>query len=224
MYFRILQDAATGRVSYLLADLEAAEAVLVDPQAQDEPVLCAMLDEHRLQLRSVLLTREDRDAFVPTQAQPMVQGRDRDVSVVRGDRPHDVLLPFGGELVRVLSTPGLTPHGLSFLWRDRLFCGDLLSDGATPGPLIHPQALWDSVTAVLSMPDETLLFSGMALQGRMVSTVLEQRQGNPRFAGVTRDEFLARMVAAASTPPALRDASAALPFFSTFPSTQVSPV
>ena len=37
MYFRILHDEASGAVSYLLADLEAKEAVLIDPRGVGRP-------------------------------------------------------------------------------------------------------------------------------------------------------------------------------------------
>ena len=65
MYFRLLHDEASGAVSYLLADLEAGEAVLIDPRGADVPVLAAMLDEHRLLLRWVLRTHEHDDAAAP---------------------------------------------------------------------------------------------------------------------------------------------------------------
>ena len=39
MYFRILHDEASGELSYLLADLDAREAVLIDPRGRDLPVL-----------------------------------------------------------------------------------------------------------------------------------------------------------------------------------------
>ena len=36
MYFRLLHDEAPGAASYLLADLEAGEAVLIGPTRSDE--------------------------------------------------------------------------------------------------------------------------------------------------------------------------------------------
>ena len=56
MYFRILHDPASGELSYLLADLDAREAVLVDPRGADLPVLLALLAERELRLRWVLRT------------------------------------------------------------------------------------------------------------------------------------------------------------------------
>jgi glyoxylase-like metal-dependent hydrolase (beta-lactamase superfamily II) len=84
---------------------------------------------------------------------------------------------------------------MSFLWRDRLFCGGLLSVDTCafqPRPAL-PEALWDSATRqVFTLPGETLLFCGHAAQGRAVSNVLEQRRWHPWLGGTTRDEFLAR--------------------------------
>ena len=58
MYFRFLHDDSTGTVSYLLADLDAGAAVVIDPRSADLPLLQAMLDVHRLRLQWVMWTHE----------------------------------------------------------------------------------------------------------------------------------------------------------------------
>jgi len=201
MYFRILHDAASGELSYLLADLDAGEAVLVDPRGRDLPVLQALLAEHSLQLRWVLRTHQ-HDALQPQEplalqrlGAPLVQGAARLDGPVVADGD---ILSFGNEFVRVLATPGHTAGCLSFAWRDRLFCGGLLAVDACPHQPqpAAPEALWDSVTQrVFTLPDETLLFAGCDHRARAVSTVLEQRSWHPFFAGLTRDGYLARVAA-----------------------------
>ena len=100
--------------------------------------------------------------------------------------------------LRWIYTPGHTRGGLSFRWRDRVFCGGLLATQACP---LQPQpedaaALWDSVRyRLFSLPGETLLFAGHARHSRVVSTVLEQRRWHPQFAALSRDAYLARMAA-----------------------------
>ena len=198
VYFRILNHEASGELTYLLADLDAREAVLIDPHACDLPVLLALLAERDLRLRWVLRTHH-HDALFPDEraglerlGAPVVQGDALSaVPVIEG-----ALLPFGDELVRILPTPGHTPYCLSFGWRDRFFCGGLLALAACPHQPrpAAPEALWDSVTQrVFSMPDETLLFAGHEQRARAVSTVLEQRRWHPFFANMTRDEFLAQV-------------------------------
>jgi sulfur dioxygenase len=195
MYFRLLHDERSGAVSYLLGDLEAREAVLIDPRGADVPLLRAMLDEHQLHLRWLLRTHEhDRklpgeSALLDTLGAPRIQHR-----LPTSLRPG--VLTFGHEHVEVLQTPGHTPGCLSYLWRDRLFCGGLLAVDACPfqpRPAL-PEALWDSVVdTVFKRPSETLLFTGHAHRSRAVSNVLEQRRWHPWFGGTTRDEFLKRV-------------------------------
>ena len=201
MYFRILHDEVGGSISYLLGDLEAREAVLIDPRGADLPVLNAMLAERELRLRWVLRTHEHDQQHtgelvtLSGLAAPIVQG-----TVHEGLHPgvDNEFLPFGNEMVRVVATPGHTLGCLSFAWRDRLFCGGLLAVDACPTQAIpaEPQTLWESVTRrIFTLPDEMLLFAGHARRARAVSTVLEQRHWNPFFAGLSRDEFLSRIAA-----------------------------
>lgn len=198
MYFRILHDTASGELTYLLADLQAREAVLIDPRGQDLPVLTALLAERELHLRWVLRTHQHDQLHGHERLQlarlgaPLVQGSHAtDVHLAR----HGDALPFGNELVRVLATPGHSAGGLSFAWRDRLFYGNLLAVEVDPQQLhaVQPDILWDSVhQCVFSLADETLLFASQERHTRVVSTVLEQRRSHPFFADLSRDEFLTR--------------------------------
>jgi glyoxylase-like metal-dependent hydrolase (beta-lactamase superfamily II) len=201
MYFRILHDESSGELSYLLADADAREAVLVDPRGRDLPLLRSLLAERDLRLRWVLRTHQ-HDTLLPQEpallaslGAPVVQGHGTASvqSAAQGD-----MLTFGDEVIRVLATPGHTESCLSFGWRDRLFCGGLLAVDACPHqpkPAM-PEALWDSVRQrVFTLPDETLLFAGHERRARAVSTVLEQRRWHPFFSGLSRDAFLARVAA-----------------------------
>ena len=200
VYFRMLNNEASGELTYLLADQDTRDAVLIDPHASDLPVLSALLAERELRLSWVLRTHHHDALNVNERMQleclgaPLVQGDTLEVlSMVDG-----AALPFGNELVRVFATPGHTPGCLSFGWRDRLFCGGLLALTACPHQPhpVAPEALWDSVIQrIFTLPDETLLFAGHGQRSRAVTTVLEQRRWHPFFANQTRDEFLAQAAA-----------------------------
>lgn len=206
MYFRILPNEAGGELTYMLADIEAREAVLIDPRGNDLAVLTAMLYDRELRLRWVLRTHQHDHLLTNESLQlarlgaPLVQGSpDENVHLAHdGD-----VLYFGNELVRVMATPGHTAGCLSFAWRDRLFCGGLLAADACPyqPQPAQPEVLWDSVRQrVFTLPDETLLFGSCDQRAWGVSTVLEQRRWHPFFAGLSRDEFLARVAALSSRP------------------------
>ncbi|WP_180128035.1 hypothetical protein [Rhodoferax sp. BLA1] len=200
MYFRILNDSHSGEFSYLLAD-HTQDAVLIDPRAQDIPVLLALLAERDLRLRWVLRTHH-HDGLFPHEPS-LLAGLG--APLVQGDGGHTTL-PFGDGLIQVLATPGHTRSCLSFAWRDRVFCGGLLAVTTCPHQAYpqSPQDLWDSVMQkVFTLADETLLFCGQEQHARAVSTVLEQRRWHPYFSGLTRDEFLAQMdvLSQRSVPP-----------------------
>ena len=201
MLFRILHDERSGELSYVLADNDAREAVVVDPRSRDLPVLQALLGERDLRLRWVLRTHQHDHLQshelerLRSMGAPVVQGETREGThtVADGER-----LPVGHESLRVITTPGHTAGCLSFAWRDRVFCGGLLAVDACPHQPhpADPAALWDSINLRLfTLPDETLLFAGHEQRARAVSTVLEQRRWHPFFARQTRDAFLARVAA-----------------------------
>lgn len=191
MYFRILADEQSGFMGYLLADLDAQEALVIDPRPLDAQVIQAMLAEHRLRLRAILLTHVHGDGAVVQRGLMS----SLDAPVFLGAQLIDgALIDFGGEHVRVLATPGHTDHCRSFLWRDRLFCGGLLTADACPhAPAVQqPQAMWDNVMRkVFTLPPETLLFSAHAgAASGAISNVMTQRRRHPWFNGRSRDDFL----------------------------------
>lgn len=214
MYFRMLHDETSGAVSYLLADLDTRDCVLVDAQSADIPLLKAMLHEHQLRLCGSLRTHEH--APVPTEAVAALADLESAASapsmvvetLATGSGPR--ALVFGHEVISIMPTPGHTTECLSYLWRDRLFCGDLLSIDTCPDLFspAEPESLWDSATrTVFTLPGETLLFFGHARRGRAVSSVLEQRRWHPWFAGATRDEFLSRVRRSADKTASVRTSS-----------------
>lgn len=208
MLFRLLLDDVTGQMTYLIADAHDSrridgargrDAVLVDPIGRDVPVLQALLQEHDLRLQWVLRTHHhdgeadaERRRLMALNA-PIVQGEPADGTEQVDDGAE---LAFGGQHIRVMATPGHTPHCLSFIWRDRVYCGGALAAlqcVRQPVPAL-PEVLWESVNRQLfTLPDETLLFSGHAEEGRSVATVQEVRRWHPLFACLSRDEYLGKV-------------------------------
>jgi sulfur dioxygenase len=199
MYFRQLIDHAEGVRAYLLADADALEAVVVDARAAEHALVRALLAERRLVLRWVLVThchhRPGEAAALAALAAlagaTSVVGGDASLGHRAGDGD---TITFGGEVLQVLSTPGHSRDSVSYLWRDRIFCGDALAlggCGALDGPGADAGQAYDSVTQKLfALPDETLVFPGHDRRGRTVSTIAEERARNRAFLGRTRDDFV----------------------------------
>ena len=198
MYFRNLRDDTSGELSYLIADVRSREAVLVDPRPNDVSLLSALLAEQQLVLRWVLRTHHhDVQISADWTALSRLGGR-----IVQSDAyessytpENHEKLPFGSEFIQVMYSPGHTSHCLSFLWRDRLFCGGLLdvSQCSHQPFAAEPALLWDTRQQILKLPIETLLFSSHAKDSCSISSLMDQRRMNPFFGNLSRDEFMKSM-------------------------------
>lgn len=193
MFFRQLHDQTTQALSYVLGDTESSEAAVVDPQSGDAQLVLALLEDAGLVLRYVLRTHTHHGIVtqIPLPAR-VVGGTLHQSPACESSR-----LALGNDAIHILATPGHTTHCLSFLWHDRLFCGDALAvrECHQEPYAADPEQLWDSVTRVmLRLPGETLLFGAHAVQGRMVSNVHEQRLHNDLFSQPSRDACLTRLM------------------------------
>jgi glyoxylase-like metal-dependent hydrolase (beta-lactamase superfamily II) len=208
-HFRQIHEPRTHAYAYLLADTDRREAVLIDPADTQNALYLALLDELQVRLTQVLLTHchaahagGAEELCRATGALCVAGGRSGIASDIQ---VHDhAVIPFGDELLRCRATPGHTPGCISYLWRDRAFTGDalLIGDCGHAGTG-DAGLLFDSVTRkLLTLPDETLVYPAHDFAGRHVSSIGEQRETNPRFAGITRDEFIAKQ----SQPESYRQA------------------
>lgn len=199
-HFRQIHEPRSGAYAYLLADIDRREAVIIDPAPGQATLYLAFLDELQARLTQVLLTHGHEsepagaeDLRRATGALCVAGSRSRIAGVDVFVDDHSIV-PFGDEILRCRSTPGHTPGCISYLWRDRVFTGDalLIDDCGVPGTG-DAGLLYDSVTRkLLTLPDETLVYPAHDAGGRRVSSIAEQRETNPKFAGITRDEFIAQ--------------------------------
>lgn len=201
MYFRQFHDTTSAAMSYLIADSSSGVAVAIDPTPDpcQGLVLKALLAERGFALALILLTHthggvaDDFVAHYPG-AGVVVGPQGLRASVGRQVR-HGEVLGFGAESIRVIATPGHTADSLSYLWRDRLFCGDALALGGCPQQTddddCDPRSIYDSVVdRLFTLPAETLVFPGHDAHGRTVSTIGEERSRNPFFLARSRDAFV----------------------------------
>jgi glyoxylase-like metal-dependent hydrolase (beta-lactamase superfamily II) len=123
---------------------------------------------------------------------------------------------LGSLEVEVMHTPGHTPACVSYRVGDAVFVGDTLfmPDYGTarcdfPGG--DARTLWRSIQKILSLPDDTRVFTGHdylpegRTEFRWESTVGEQKRANVHVAGRTEDEFVRMREARDATlkPPQL---------------------
>lgn len=202
MLFRVLASPAQDSLSYLLGD--RGEAVLIDPVPGLDTLVRALLVEHGLRLVFVLHTHLHHGA--PSCARALANVCDALIGLGARAGPGEGAMPladgdilrFGRERLRVIDTPGHTPGCVSFLWRDRLFCGDMLdvagcaaSDSEGDIGMLHDSL----VRKVFALPDETLVFPAHPLKGRHVTLLAEERIRHARRGGLSREQLVSEIAA-----------------------------
>ena len=218
MIFKQLFDTETWTYSYLIADSVSKEAVFIDPVNTHIDDYIALLEAHGLQLKYSLETHVHADHITASGLLRQRLGAQTAVSGLCGAETADIQIQDGDifklgadEQIKVIATPGHTRGSIAFLWRDRVFTGDALligGCGRTDFQGGDAAALYDSITQRLfTLPDETLVYPGHDYQGRWVSSIMQERTGNPRLAGKTREQFIEIMNSLNLPMPRLIDAA-----------------
>jgi len=204
MLFRQLKDPETKTYTYLLADPDSREAVLIDPVLEPVERDRAMLDQLGLSLALTLETHVHADHVTGAEELRRSTGCRVGVPAVTELDCADLLIREGepvhvGQLrLDPLFTPGHTDVDHSYFAGDRVFTGDALfidGCGRTDFQAGDAGTLYDSVhTKLFSLPDETLVYPGHDYNGRWVSSIAQEKERNPRLnLDNGREDFIAIM-------------------------------
>jgi glyoxylase-like metal-dependent hydrolase (beta-lactamase superfamily II) len=198
--FKQFYDEVSSTLTYLLADEQSRQAVLIDPVTDNIDEYLDFLRHAELNLVYSLETHVHADHITGGGKLKALTTAKTAVSNACGAETADIQLQdhdeivFGAEKIKVIATPGHTPGSLSFLWRDRLFTGDsLLINGCGRTDFQGGDAgkLYDAITTRLfSLAPETLVYPGHDYNGRRVSSIAQEKLINPRLANKTKAEFV----------------------------------
>jgi sulfur dioxygenase len=203
MIFHQLFDPESSTYTYIVADEESHDAVIIDPVLGNEGRDLGILAADGLKLAWILDTHVHADHVTGANALKAATGAPTAVGEACGTVGYDhalvdgMRIEFGGEFMRAISTPGHTPGSISFAWRDRVFTGDSLligGCGRTDFQNGDARELYRSITRKLfALPDATLVFPAHDYKGRTHGTIGEEKATNPRVAGKSEAEFVAIM-------------------------------
>lgn len=203
MLFRQLFDYDTWTYTYLVADENTKEALLVDPVLEQVDRDRTLLQELGLTLKYCLETHVHADHITGT-------ARLRELTTCQGIVPEHAqvacadrhikdgeTITLGSITVEAINTPGHTDSHMAFLVNGtHLLTGDSLfirGCGRTDFQSGDPGLMYDSLQRLLALPDDTLVYPGHDYRGHAMSTVGEERALNPRIAGRDREQFITFM-------------------------------
>jgi sulfur dioxygenase len=206
LIFRQLVDLQSSTYTYLLADGDSREALLIDPVFEQMRRDAALIDELGLTLRYTLDTHVHADHV--TAAWMLKQHRGSEIALgartgaAGADRylGHGERLPFGKRYLSVRETPGHTAGCVTYVLDDErmAFTGDALlvrGCGRTDFQGGDARLLYRAVhQQIFTLPEECLLYPAHDYRGITATTVGEERRLNPRLGGdLSEDDFAGYM-------------------------------
>lgn len=209
-------DAESSTYTYILADANTREAVLIDPVDRQCERDMKQLERLGLHLVWILETHAHADHVTSAGKLREMTGAKAACPAGCGIAPADLQLlegdvvKFGeGEQIQVLHTPGHTAGSMSYVWRGNVFTGDtLLIDGCgrTDFQSGSSEALYDSVTQKLfTLPEDMLVWPAHDYKSRSVSTIGWEKRNNARLAGRSKPSFVELMASLNLPKPKLID-------------------
>lgn len=203
MIFRQFFERDTYTYTYLLADTQSKEAVLIDPVDVHIELYLTLLDEFDLKLKHAVDTHVHADhitalgALRKRTACATYIGRQGSVACSDQSLSDGQLIPFGAHALQVIYTPGHTDDSHCFLLQggpdSMLFTGDTLlirGTGRTDFQNGSSEQLYHSLwQKILTLGDDTWIYPGHDYRGMTRSTVGEERRHNPRLKW-SKDEFI----------------------------------
>jgi glyoxylase-like metal-dependent hydrolase (beta-lactamase superfamily II)/rhodanese-related sulfurtransferase len=199
-----------GCLGYLVVDEASRTALAIDPRldqidrftealAARDVRLTYLLDTHTHadHLSGVRRLAQRTGATVLAHAASKLKGP---VRRLKGGATFEL----GTKTVTVLDAPGHTPDSLAVLVDGHLFTGDaLFAGGAGRTDFMGGSAadLFDTLRVFEGLPDGTVVHPGHDYVGRAVTTIGEEKAGNPLLRERDRAAFVARL-STKSAPPA----------------------
>ena len=201
MLFRQLFDSESSTYTYLLADLELKEAILVDPVLEQVERDRKLLQELELSLSYCLETHIHADHITGADKLRELTGcltmvpKSTKAECANRHIQDEETLKLGQIELKAIATPGHTDSHMAYLINgERLLTGDALfirGCGRTDFQSGDAGTLYDSVTQRLfTLPDTTLVYPAHDYRGHTVSTIGEEKRWNPRFFGRDRANFI----------------------------------
>ncbi|XP_052805663.1 persulfide dioxygenase ETHE1, mitochondrial-like [Mya arenaria] len=199
--FRQLMEYKSFTYTYLLADPQTKEAVLIDPVLETVDRDVKIVTDLGLNLVYGMNTHVHADHITGTGRIKEKIPSCKSVISAAGNAKADVQLKdgetvkFGRFELEARSTPGHTNGCMTFVWHEKgiAFTGDAMlirGCGRTDFQEGNSGVLYDSVHGkIFTLPPEFNLYPAHDYTGQTVTTVAEEKQMNPRLSK-PKEEFV----------------------------------
>ena len=203
MIFKQLFDTKSSTYTYLIASAKGREAIIIDPVLENVDEYIAHLKELDLKLVKVIDTHIHADHITGASKLKIntncttIMGENSPAETVDIKLKDDGIIEIDQLKIRAMFIPGHTSDSYSFLMDKYLFSGDTLlinGTGRTDFQNGNSKDAYNSIfNRLLKLPEDTLLYPGHDYNGKVFSTIGNEKKFNPRLKVKNVDEYVELM-------------------------------
>jgi len=199
MIFNQLFDKKSHTYTYIISSGKGREALIIDPVIEKTNEYLEVLKDLKLKLVKVIDTHIHADH---------VSGlnelyKKTDCTRIMGETSPSEVIDIkvkDNEKIKIenieltsIHTPGHTNCSYSFLMKDRVFTGDTLlinGTGRTDFQGGNAKDQYNSIfNNLLKLPEKTLVYPAHDYNGKRYSTIIQEKNNNPRLQVNSLDEY-----------------------------------
>ena len=203
MIFKQLFDEDSCTYTYFLAKKQGGEAAIIDPVKSKIPDYLDLIKKYNLSLSVAIDTHLHADHITAlgglqdaTSCQ-LIMGEQTKAECLSYKVSDGETIDVGGLKLKAIYTPGHTDDSYSLLLDDKVFTGDTLLIGKTGRTDFQngsSEQQYDSIfNKLLTLKDSTLVYPAHDYNGNKFSTILKEKQTNPRLQVKSCSEYVKLM-------------------------------
>ena len=199
MIFNQLFDPKSHTYTYIISSGQGREALIVDPVIEKTDEYLKILENLDLKLVKVIDTHIHADHVSGLNE---LNKKTHCIRIMGESSPSEVIdiKVKDNEKIKIenieltsIHTPGHTNCSYSFLMKDRVFTGDTLlinGTGRTDFQGGNAKDQYNSIfNNLLKLPEETLVYPAHDYNGKKFSTIIQEKNNNPRLQVNSLNEY-----------------------------------
>ena len=199
MIFKQLFDEKSHTYTYVISSGKGREALIIDPVIEKTNEYLQILKNLELKLVKVIDTHIHADHVSGLNE----LNKKTNCTRIMGDTSPSEVVDIkvkDNEKIKIeeieltsIYTPGHTKCSYSFLMKDRVFTGDTLLINGTGRTDFQGGSVKDQYNSIfnnlLKLPEETLVYPAHDYNGKKYSTIIKEKNNNPRLQINSLDEY-----------------------------------
>ena len=200
MIFNQLFDEKSHTYTYIISSGKGREALIIDPVIEKTHEYLKILKNLELKLVKVIDTHIHADHVTGLSE----LNKETDCTRIMGETTPSEVIDIkvkDDEKIKIedieltsIYTPGHTKCSYSFLMKDRVFTGDTLLINGTGRTDFQGGSAKDQYNSIfnkiLKLPEETLVYPAHDYKGKKYSTIIQEKENNPRLQVNSLDEYV----------------------------------